>query len=184
MQEIFLSKQNIFYSFLLGLLIAIGIIVLQNWPEHGKDSKATIIADQYAAQQASAAVAQFFQIDAQQGKDEWLQQLCALSTKTGCAIFADNADGLWVNYQQFEINTSARVVQTQKVAETDNEQIWKINIHLSAPLPGSNKVEDVAYVLMQYTEDGWKLDRFLFEKEIEVIELQNKQKMNLHEVGE
>jgi hypothetical protein len=184
MREIFLSKQNIVYSILLGLLIAIGIIVLQNWTGHVEDSKRTAVADQDAAQQASVAVVQFFQIDAQQGKDEWLHQLCALSTKAGCSLFTENADHLWKNYQQFEINTSAQVIQTQKVAEVDNEQIWTINIHLSAPLPGSNKVDDVAYVLMQHTEDGWKLDRFLFEKEIEVIEQQNMQKKNLQEVGE
>ena len=183
MQEIFLSKQNIIYSFLLGILIAVGIVVIQNWPDKGADVEMSSIADQQISKQASAAMERFFQINAQQGKDEWLKQLCEISTKAGCALFANNADGLWVNFQQFETNTSAQVMQTEKVAETENEQVWKINIHLSAPLPGSNKVDDIAYVLMQNIENGWKLDRFLFEEEIEAIETQNERNINLREEG-
>ena len=41
--------------------------------------------------------------------------------------------------------------------------------HAIFSLPGSNKTQDTAYVVLAKTESGWKFDRFLMEEEINAI---------------
>ena len=43
-------------------------------------------------------------------------------------------------------------------------------VELSEPLPGSNKTQDEAYVLVVKEGDDWKFDRFLLEPEVQALQ--------------
>jgi len=45
-----------------------------------------------------------------------------------------------------EIGRHGRSAGSKKVAVYESEQVWEMAITLSAPLPGSNKTQDTAYV--------------------------------------
>ena len=64
---------------------------------------------------------------------------------------------------------TATTQAVEKVANNGSEQVWRMTIALSSPLPGSNKTQDAAYVVLVKTESGWKFDRFLMEPEINAI---------------
>ena len=74
-----------------------------------------------------------------------------------------------VKFQEGKADVTATVTPQEKVAETATEQVWKMLVALSAPLPGSNKIQDTAYVAVVKTDNGWKFDRFLLEPEIKAI---------------
>ena len=104
-----------------------------------------------------------------EGKDAWLNRFCAASTESGCALVRMGADRLWQKYQEAKAAVQAEVSALECVSSTAKEQVWRVAIKLSEPLPGSNKTEDEAYVLVLKTEDGWKFDRFLLELEVQVL---------------
>jgi len=92
-----------------------------------------------------------------------------VSTPTGCQFISAGADQLWSKFQEAKANATATVTPVLKVAETATEQVWKMSVSLSAPLPGSNKMQDTAYVAVIKTDNGWKFDRFLLVPEIKAI---------------
>lgn len=52
------------------------------------------------------------------------------------------------------------------------------------PLPGGNKSEDEAYVLVVKTDRGWKFDRFLLEPEVQVLKDRAGQKGHRRPLGQ
>jgi hypothetical protein len=58
-----------------------------------------------------------------------------------------------------------------------------MTITLSSPLPGSNKTQDTAHVILAKTESGWKFDRFLMEEEINAILTREKSSPSMVEEG-
>jgi dephospho-CoA kinase len=81
------------------------------------------------------------------------------------------SDVLWTSFQETEVTVSAIVAHEEKVAESNAEQVWKMNIILSAPLPGSNKLQETAYVVLVKTDNTWRFDRFLLKPEIDSVEI-------------
>jgi hypothetical protein len=180
LKDIYISKQSPILSsnhigkslvaLILAIVIALGILAIQMLPlDHGNQSSVSVQEDRLASGVAVSALEAFFHIDVKEGKEGWLGRFCLLSTESGCQLISTGADAMWVNFQEEKINISAIVLPEEKVAESEREQIWKMNITLSAPLPGSNKLQDSAYVAVVKIDDIWKFDRFLLKPEIDAI---------------
>ena len=170
LKEIPISKRSIIVAIILGVVIALGILAIQALLLHnGSQPSVSSQEDTLASKAAASALEAFFHVDYQEEKDTWLNRVCAVSTPTGCQFISAGADQLWSKFQEAKANATATVTPVLKVAETATEQVWKMSVSLSAPLPGSNKMQDTAYVAVIKTDNGWKFDRFLLEPEIKAI---------------
>ena len=76
---------------------------------------------------------------------------------------------MWQQYRAAETRVEAYVEPLGKLADNGSEQVWQLAVHLSAPLPGSNRIQDSAYVVVIQTDAGWIFDRFLLDKEIDAL---------------
>jgi len=170
LKEIPISKRNIIVASILAVVIALGIIVIQVLPLHnGSQPSVSNQEDNLASKAAVSALQAFFHVDYRNEKETWLNDVCAESTPTGCQLITAGADAMWSKFQEGKADVTATVTPQEKVAETATEQVWKMLVALSAPLPGSNKIQDTAYVAVVKTDNGWKFDRFLLEPEIKAI---------------
>jgi hypothetical protein len=126
--------------------------------------------------QASAAVVAgveaFFNVNYQEGKDVWLGRFCQVSTEGGCLFVKTGSAALWKRYDDSKTITSARVTPRAKIKQSDTEQLWQVSVQLVSPLPGSEKTNDVAYVVAVRTHETWKFDRFLLAQEIRALKTQ------------
>jgi hypothetical protein len=170
LEDIHVSKRNIFIAAILAVVIVMGFLVLQNWPLRIKqDLIPTSVENSLASLAAVSAMDKFFQVDYQEGKEAWLTRICEVSTPAGCEIFTVGVDHLWEKYLDARTVVSARSEAVEKLADNGDEQVWKMSITLSSALPGSNKTQDTAYIVLVETDGGWKFDRFLLEAESNAI---------------
>jgi predicted negative regulator of RcsB-dependent stress response len=171
MKEIAISKQSIAVLVILLLLAAGGWYALQSFTASPVLPTPTPnVDDSQSSAAIVAGIEAFFTVDYQQGQEAWLDKYCAVTTESGCQFAKLGAASLWKKYQDAKTVTSASVQPEQKAKQTADEQIWRVRIQLSAPLPGSQKTVDTAYGLAVKTNAGWKFDRFLLPEEIRVIE--------------
>ena len=170
MKEIPVSKRNLIIAVILAVVIAVGILVIENWPLRTEQSSAASTnEDSLVSTAAVNAIDQVFQVNYQEGKEAWLERICEVSTPAGCELFSAGADRMWEKYVDAKSVVTAASQAVEKVADNGSEQVWQMTITLSSPLPGSNKTQDTAYVVLAKTESGWKFDRFLMEEEINAI---------------
>jgi hypothetical protein len=127
------------------------------------------IEDSESLQSAIDGTSAFFEVNYHEGKDIWLNRFCSFSSPAGCELVSEGADPLWEKYVDAKIVTLAEIVPVARIAETPDEQVWQLIVKLSTPLPGSNKTEDVATVLVVKKGSDWRFDRFLTKPEIQVI---------------
>ena len=170
LKEIPVSKRNLIVAVILAVVIAVGILVIENWPLR-TEQRSTVSTNEDSLVSAAAvtAIEKVFQVNYQEGKDVWLNRICELSTPAGCEVFSTGADRMWETYVDAKSVVTAATQAVEKVADNGSEQVWQMTITLSSPLPGSNKTQDTAYVVLVKTEGGWKFDRFLMEAEINAI---------------
>ena len=170
MKEIPVSKRNLIIAIILAVVIAVGILGIENWPLHTEQgSAASTHDDRLVSAAAVNAIEQVFQVNYQEGKEAWLERICEASTPAGCELFSAGADRMWEKYVDAKSVVTAASQAVEKVADNGTEQVWQMTITLSSPLPGSNKTQDTAYVVLAKTESGWKFDRFLMQEEINAI---------------
>lgn len=175
MKEITLSKSNLAFAILLGVFLGFGLLVLELWPlSFDPDSSAEKMEELHASQAVVQAIEQIFRVDTKDTKDAWLLRFCETSTKAGCVLFTSSSDALWARYVADKTMVTAQAKTLQKLVARNNEQVWKVEVSLSAPLPGSNKTEDTAYVAMLKEGGVWMFDRFLLPAEIEAIQIRQK----------
>ncbi|WP_322507020.1 hypothetical protein [Anaerolinea sp.] len=178
MKEITFSKRNTFLILLTILLTGAGIFMIGRFAPQTATLEPTRSPDQVVAEQAAVEGTQaFFQIQSEAGKDAWLEHFCSLSTESGCAFIQMGADRLWKKYVEANTSIQAAVKAVEQVSATATEQVWKVDVSLSEPLPGSNKTQEETYVLAVKTDAGWKFDRFLLEPEIQAL-IERQQKEN------
>jgi hypothetical protein len=165
-----ISRKSAFIAVSLAIVLALGIIAIQMLPlgEQQRDT-ASELEDLMASDAAVVAMQLFFNIDMEVGQAAWLDGICKLSTKSGCDLLSSGAEIMWAQYQENNIQTSAIVIPVGKISETEAEQVWQLRVLLAEPLPGSNKTDDMAYVVMLKEENVWKFDRFLLKPEIDTI---------------
>ena len=165
-----ISKHNLLVAVLTAIVITGVILAAENYLLPAREETALIDSqDQEASSVAAEAVQQIFSVDYNQGKDEWLWRVCTLSTPSGCGLFSSGADGMWQQYQAAKTQVEAYVEPLGKLADNGSEQVWQLAVHLSAPLPGSNRIQDSAYVVVIQTDAGWYFDRFLLDEEIDAL---------------
>ena len=136
--------------------------------------------DDSAAQKAATAGAQaFYTVDYQKGQQAWLDQLCSVSTQTGCIVY-QNVIGpnLWSSLEQAQTATTVKVTVQEKVdeqvAETRGDalmQVWRLQIELSDPWPIQKEPQTVfsALALVIQEQGEWKFERFLTDEELSVF---------------
>ena len=170
MKEITFSKRNVLLILLMLLLTSAGILLIGQFAPQPAASEPTRSPDQTEAEKAAVEGTQaFFQIQSEAGKDAWLEHFCSLSTESGCAFIQMGAERLWKKYAEANASIQATGKAVEPVSATATEQVWKVEVTLSKPLPGSNKTQEAAYVLVVKTDAGWKFDRFLLEPEIQAL---------------
>jgi hypothetical protein len=170
LKEIPVSKRHLILAIILAVVIAIGILLVQQWPLRVEQSSTpTTSEDSMASSTAVSAVEAVFQIDYRENEAVWLKRICDVSTSTGCQLFTAGADRLWKKYVDDKSVVTAKAQAVEKVADNGSEQVWQMIINLSSPLPGSNKTQDTAYIALKKTDNGWQFDRFLMESEINVL---------------
>jgi hypothetical protein len=130
-----------------------------------------------AAQKAATAGAQaFYTVDYEKGQQAWLDQLCSVSTQTGCIVY-QNVIGpnLWSGFEQGKTATTVKITVQEKVNEQIAEtrgnalmQVWRLQIELSGPWPMQKEPQTVfsALALVIKEPGGWKFERFLTEEEL------------------
>ena len=177
MKEFTFSKRNTVLILLIILLTGVGILLIQQISHQPSAGTATPSPEETEITNAAVAGTQaFFQINVNEGKNTWLSRFCAASTENGCALVRMGADRLWQKYREAKTTVQADVNALERVSTTASEQVWRVAIQLTEPLPGSNKTEDEAYVLVVKTENGWKFDRFLLEPEVQALKERTGQK--------
>jgi len=170
LKEIPVSKRNLIVAVILAMVIALGILVIENWPLHAEQgSIVSTNEDSLVSAAAVTAIEIVFQVNYQEGKEVWLNRICEISTPAGCELFSAGADHMWEKYVDAKSVVTATTQAVEKIEDNGSEQVWRMAITLSSPLPGSNKTQDTAYVVLAKTEGGWKFDRFLMEAEINSI---------------
>jgi hypothetical protein len=134
--------------------------------------------DALARNAALAGAQAFYTVDYQKGQQDWLDQLCAVSTQTGCTVTQNViAPYLWSQLEPAKTTTTVQVsaqgkVQEQVASTRDNAplQIWQLQIQLSAPWPvQKDPLTNFPAMALVVKENGsWKFERFLTEDEFKV----------------
>ncbi len=175
MKEFTFSKRNIFLILLIILLTGAGVFLIQRLAPKPSVQAPTPLPDETEAAKAAVEGTQaFFQIQIDSGKDAWLNHFCSLSTENGCTLTRMGADRMWKKYVDAKTSVQATAKALEQVSNTVTEQVWRVEVTLSEPLPGSNKTQDEAYVLAVKTDAGWKFDRFLLEPEVKALQERQK----------
>jgi hypothetical protein len=131
------------------------------------------VDDNQASEAIVAGVKAFFSVDYTEGKEAWLERLCATSTQSGCLFATSGSTSLWRRYTEMKTVTTAEATPKTLIRRSENEQVWLVTIQLSQPLPGSEKTQDEAYGLAVLENDVWKFDRFLLPQEIDALQQSN-----------
>lgn len=170
MKEFLVSKCKLIVAVILAVIVAVGILVIQNWPLPTEQGSApTTSEDSLVSAAAVSTMEKFFQVDYQEGKEVWLERICEVSTPIGCGLLSAGADRMWEQYSNAKSVVTAAAQAVEKVADNGTEQVWQMKVTLSSPLPGSNNTKDTAYIVLKKTDSGWKFDRFLMKAEINAI---------------
>jgi len=170
LKEIPISKRNLIVAVILAVVLAVGILVIQNWPFRAEQgSMPSNSEDSLVSAVDVSAIEKVFQVDYNEGKEAWLKRICEVSTPAGCQLFSAGADSMWKKYVDAKSVVTATTQAVERVANNGSEQVWRMTIALSSPLPGSTKTQDTAYAVLVKTESGWKFDRFLMQAEINAI---------------
>jgi len=155
------------------LLLGLGLFAIEAFKTDQPAPTPTLSTEDTLASEAIVTgVEAFFNVNYQEGKEAWLDRLCQVSTEGGCLFVKTGSAALWERYTVSKTVTSARVIPQVKVKQSDTEQVWRVAVELTEPLPGSEKTRDVAYAVAVRVGEGWKFDRFLLAQEIRALKTQ------------
>jgi hypothetical protein len=189
--EIVISKRTLFIALMLSVLIVLLVITIPRVlnPEEVSAVERTIPmpslqdnAIESESEEGSDAMKAaifgaraFYTVDFQKGQETWLDQLCAVSTKTGCIVY-QNVIGpsLWASFNDAKTVSTVEVTAKNKVQEqlapsrgNALTQIWRLQIKLSDPWPMQSEPITTfeALTLVIKEQEKWEFERFLTEKE-------------------
>ncbi|GAP09982.1 hypothetical protein BECAL_01136 [Bellilinea caldifistulae] len=191
MSEIVIPKRYIILS-----LVLIGLVAAAIWfaPQlyggslaQAGESVTTVSpsvdpseAEDAAARDAAlAGTKAFYTVDYTTGQQHWLDQLCSVSTQTGCIVYQNViVPNLWSQLEEGKTVTTVEVSAQQKVQEQvastrDHApmQVWRLNIQLSSPWPMQKEpITDFPALVLVIKENGsWKFERFLTDEELQAF---------------
>ena len=160
MNEITISKKHLFIWLLVVILLAsigFGIYAFRRFmpgqeaaPQPVTAASLTTPDDDQLAQAAAVAGAQaFYTVDYQKGKQAWLDQLCAVSTSTGCAIDQNVfVPALWPQLEAAKTSTTVQLSAQEKVIDQINplgdvpRRLWRLENPAFCALAGSRAAPD------------------------------------------
>ncbi|KPL77756.1 hypothetical protein AC812_02605 [Bellilinea caldifistulae] len=135
--------------------------------------------DAAARDAALAGTKAFYTVDYTTGQQHWLDQLCSVSTQTGCIVYQNViVPNLWSQLEEGKTVTTVEVSAQQKVQEQvastrDHApmQVWRLNIQLSSPWPMQKEpITDFPALVLVIKENGsWKFERFLTDEELQAF---------------
>lgn len=135
--------------------------------------------DAAARDAALAGAKAFYTVDYAAGQQHWLDQLCSVSTQTGCIVYQNViVPNLWSQFEEGKVATTVEVsagekVQEQVASSRDNApmQVWRLNIQLSSPWPMQKEpiTEFPALALVIKESGTWKFERFLTDEELQAF---------------
>lgn len=165
-----ISRKSLVALLILCVLVVAGIFAINFLSVNRPEPTPTPSADDLqAASAVIAGVKAFFNINYQEGKDTWLNRFCSTSSEAGCLFARSGSTALWKRFVDMKTVTTAEVTPLEKVKQTADEQVWRVSIKLSAPLPSSEKTTDEAYASAIREKAVWKFDRFLLDPEIQAL---------------
>ena len=190
MNEIIISKKKLFTWLLVIILLAVlgfGFYAFRRFlpgyeasPQPVTAASPTTPDDDQLARAAAVAGAQaFYSVDYLKGEQAWLDELCAVSTSTGCAMDQNVfVPALWPQLEATKTITTVQVSAQEKVLDQVNPlgnvptQVWKLGIQLSAPWPAQEQplTNFPAQALVMRENGVWKFERFLTEDEANALE--------------
>ncbi len=190
MKEITISKKHLFIWLLVILLlvtVGFGIYSFRRFLPGREEVPQPVAAaslitpdGDMAAQEAAVVGAQaFYSVDYQRGKQAWLDQLCAVSTSTGCTMDQNVfVPALWPQLEATKTITTVQVSAQEKALDQVNPlgnvptQVWKLGIQLSVPWPAQKQplTSFPALALVMCENGTWKFERFLTEDEAQALE--------------
>jgi len=190
MNEITISKKKLFTWLLVIILLAavgFGIYTFRRFLPGREAALQSVAAaplttpdgDQLAQAAAVSGAQAFYSVDYQNGKQAWLDQMCAVSTSIGC-IMDQNVfvPALWPQLEATKTITTVQVSAQEKVLDQVNPlgniptQVWKLSIQLSAPWPAQKQLltSFPALALVMRENGTWKFERFLTDDEAQALE--------------
>jgi hypothetical protein len=173
MRRLSISRKNLVMALVLGLILLAGILAINIVSSHQRQPTPTPSTDDTQSSSAVVSGVQaFFDVNALEGKEAWLGRFCAVSTESGCLLVKGSSDRLWQRYTDAKTVTTAQVTSLEKLRQTASEQLLRVSIQLSSPLPGSEKTKDEAYAVAILEKGAWKFDRFLMAAEIQALKTQ------------
>ncbi len=190
MNEITISKKKFFTWLLVIILLAVlgfGFYAFRRFLPDREASAQSVAAasitapggDQLAQEAAVAGAQAFYTVDYQNGKQAWFDQLCVVSTSTGCTMDQNVfVPALWPQLEATKTSTTVQVSAQKKVLDQVNPlgnvptQVWKLGIQLSAPWPAQEQplTSFPALALVMRENETWKFERFLTEDEAQALE--------------
>ena len=172
-----LIKSSLRYLLLILLLAAIVVtaivtknawLPLLNPNTAGSEIDRLPPSDRQAREAVEQGIQAFYAFSSQSGKDAWLKQTCQVMSQAGCKLATLGADRLWKSLGKQPFAYSAQVEVIEKVsdrpavkADSKASQVWKTNITLNQPLPGSEQLTDTAFALVVIENGQWHFERFL-----------------------
>ncbi len=190
--EVTIQKRVVFTNLILICLVLVGIwavpklggiyynltgATIANTPTPEETTQASQ-EDALARTAALAGAQAFYSVDAREGEQAWIDQLCAASTQAGCEADQNMlVPALWNQLEAAQTVTSVQVSAQNKIADQVAStrgnapmQIWQLQIQLSAPWPmqSSQQTSYSALALVVKENGAWKFERFLTEDELPV----------------
>jgi len=154
----------------VGVLFILAAAAVWGWPKvsgqvAGLLHRATPTPSDPAQIAAVQGVEAFFSLDAQKGVDAWVDRMCSLTTKEGCAIYQVMLKK-WAQKQMSDypdLNNRATVEQVEFAGETTigdaTYRLYRVVMHFSQPWDGMDGLEGdtlTAYALVQKDGDAWR----------------------------
>ncbi len=190
MNEITISKKRFFtWLVLIALLVVVGqgfsffrrFLPGQGTAQQPTPTPSSITpgVDQPAQAAALAGAQAFYTLDYRSGQQAWLDQLCAVSTSTGCTMDQNVfVPALWPQLEAAKTVTTVQVSVQGKVVDQADPlgnaplQVWRLGIRLSAPWPVQKQPQTSfqALALVMRENGAWKFERFLTEEEAQALE--------------
>jgi hypothetical protein len=168
-KTITIPKRKLFITLGVAIALTLSILVIRVLPLSNSDPVHSP-DDAAASTAATRALEAFYQIDYREGQEIWLERICTATTPPGCQFLKLGVGLLWEQLVAAKVQVTASVEPEEKLSDTESEQVWRMQITLSEPLPGSDLTEDSAYVLVVKTDARWLFERFLMAQEIEALE--------------
>ena len=127
---------------------------------------------------AASGAETFFALDYEEGSEQWLSRVCAISTEDGCNVteaFYFESISQILEEKKPKTTCSAEFVEKVDAGiETEGVgpdemviyewEVWIVNVTLSDPWDGAEKEQEV-YVQVNTEEGEWKFARILFDQE-------------------